>query len=277
MSDITPSVLAPLVRKLAGRSPLGPEERKALLCLPHREASCPVGTYLVREGDKAPDFFLLLDGYAYRSKNGRNGARQILGVHLRGDLLDLQNSLFDRADHNLQALTPIELAYIPTRSIIDLADLYPAIARALWIETLVDGSVSREWMMNIGRRTARQRIAHLFCELTLRQKMAGIGGGPDYAWPLTQEQIGDATGLTGVHVNRTLQALRENGLMTTGRRLVTIPDWAALQAAGDFRSDYLHLPAVPPEMQDPFTAHHASAPAAATTGLARLSHFARLQ
>ena len=234
------AVLAPMVDKLMQRSRLQPSEAKALLALPYRAGSVDPGAYFVREGDKADSCVVLLSGFAYRSKIAGSGARQILSIHLKGDLIDLQNSLLSEADHSVQALTRAEAAYISHEAILGVAEAYPAIARALWRDTLIDGSVFREWILNVGQRDARQRISHLLCELAVRQEAAGICEGPNYAWPMTQEQIGDATGLTSVHVNRTLQGLRGDGLICTNRQMVTIMDWPGLQTAGDFSRAYLH-------------------------------------
>lgn len=235
-----PNVLAPMVHKLTKRSRLGSAETQALLGLPYRLATSDAHSYLVREGDKSGVCVLLLSGFVYRSKIAGSGTRQILSIHLRGDLVDLQNSLLDTADHNVQALTRADVAYIPQQAILNVAEAFPAVARALWRDTLVDASVFREWILNVGQRDARQRISHLLCEITLRQEEAGLCEGPTYEWPMTQEQIGDATGLTSVHVNRTLQAMRKDGLISTGSHAVTIKDWRALQAAGDFNRAYLH-------------------------------------
>lgn len=234
------STLLPVVDKLAKRSLLGQREVDALLGLPHCVMNKAPGAYLVREGDRVAFCVALLSGFVYRSKTTGNGGRQILSIHLRGDLVDLQNSLLDQADHNVQALTAAKVAYIPHQAMLDLAAAYPAIARALWRDTLVDGSIFREWIVNVGKRDARQRISHLLCELAVRQEAAGLCKAPHYEWPMTQEQIGDATGLTAVHVNRTLQSMRADGLLSTDKRSVTIADWSRLQAEGDFNRAYLH-------------------------------------
>lgn len=238
------NALMPMIRKLAKRSPLGLAETQALLALPYEMATNDPGRYLVREGDRANQCILLVSGFVFRSKIAGSGSRQILSIHLCGDLVDLQNSLLDEADHNVQALTRAEVAHIPQQAILAVADAYPAIARALWRDTLVDGSIYREWILNIGQRDARQRISHLVCEIVLRQEEAGLCQGPSYEWPMTQEQIGDATGLTPVHVNRTIQALRKDGLIATGSRSVTVTDWPGLQRAGDFSRAYLHQAAL---------------------------------
>lgn len=240
MHTANPDVLEPMVRKLARRSQLGSVETEALLDLPHRSATSDAGRYLVREGDKSDSCVLLLSGFACRSKITGSGARQILSIHLRGDVVDLQNGLLGEADHSVQALTRVKIAYLPQQAIQDVAAAYPAVARALWRDTLVDASIFREWILNVGQRDARQRIAHLLCELSLRQEEAGLCEGPSYEWPMTQEQIGDATGLTSVHVNRTIQGMRKDGLIVTGSRSVSITDWPTLQRAGDFSSAYLH-------------------------------------
>jgi len=243
MPTLNSHVLMPMVQKLTQRSSLSSTETDALLALPYRRASINPGTYLVREGDKAPEHcILLLSGFAYRSKISGSGARQILSVHLRGDIVDLQNSLLEVTDHNVQALTDVDVAYIPWLTILNVSEASPEIARALWRDTLVDASVFREWILNVGQRDAYQRISHLLCELALRQEAAGICDGPDYAWPMTQEQIGDATGLTSVHVNRTLQRMKSDGLISTSKQSVTIMDWPSLQRAGDFSRAYLHQP-----------------------------------
>lgn len=221
---------------------LSAEQIDAILALPHRPTFLDAGAYIVREGDRVDKCCVLLAGFVYRHKVVGSGARQILSVHIRGDSVDLQNSLLEHADHNVQTLTRVEVALIPRQAILDLCARFPAVARAMWVDTLVDASVFREWIANIGRRTARQRIAHLLCELSLRQEAAGLCKRPDYTWPMTQEQLGDATGLTSVHVNRVLQGLRTEGLIRTTKRSVTILDWANLQETGDFNRAYLHLP-----------------------------------
>lgn len=232
--------LQPMLDRLAQRTSLSDGDADALLSLPYRRARFDPGAYIVRDGDKPDSCGVLLGGFVYRHKVTGDGARQILSIHMRGDIVGLHNSLLGYADHNVQALTHSELAIIPQPALLKLCAERPAIARAFWRETLVDASIFREWIVNIGRRDARQRIAHLFCEIALRQEAAGLCEFPNYAWPMTQEQVGDATGLTSVHVNRTLQSMRFDGLITTSKQRVTIADWAGLQTAGDFSRAYLH-------------------------------------
>lgn len=231
-----------MLRKLEAWSFLNDEDREALLALPHTLKTIESQTYIVREGDKPTHSCLMLSGLSYRHKIVADGARQIVSIHMAGDMVDLQNSLLGTADHNVQALTRSEVAFIPRDAIKQIAFDRPAVGLAMWYDTLVDGSIFREWIANVGRRDARARMAHLLCEFALRLEAAGMGNHMQWELPMTQEQLADCTGLTAVHVNRTLKSLDKAGLISRNRRSVTVTDWKKLAEAGDFRSTYLHLP-----------------------------------
>ena len=234
--------LAPMLRKLEGWAFLNDEDRSALLALPHLLKTIEPHHYIVREGDRPTHSCLMLSGLTFRHKVVATGARQILAIHMSGDMVDLQNSLLGVADHSVQALTTSHVAFIPREAILQLAFAHPAVGQAMWYDTLVDGSMFREWIANVGRRDAKTRIAHLLCEFALRLEAAGLGNHTQWELPMTQEQLADCTGLTPVHVNRMLQSLGKEGLITRTRRSVTVNDWKALAKAGDFQSTYLHLP-----------------------------------
>jgi CRP-like cAMP-binding protein len=169
-----------------------------------------------------------------------NGGRQILSIHIPGDFVDIQHVMLGTADHNVQMLTTGEIAFVSAAAVKEIAFKYPTIGQALWLQTLVDGSIFREWIANVGRRDARTRISHLLCEFAVRLHAAGLTEGHRYELPMTQEQLGDATGLTGVHVNRTMQGLRTDGLISSDKRAITIENWKALTTVGDFDTAYLH-------------------------------------
>ena len=234
--------LQPMVKKLRYCHDLDEADVSAVLSLPYRTKRIERLGYIVRERQTTTHSCVMLSGFAIRHKIVANGARQIVAVHMQGDLVDLQNSFLIIADHSVQVLTDSEVAFIPRDDIKKLAFARPAIGLAMWFDTLVDGSVFREWIANVGRRDARTRIAHLLCEFSLRLKVAGLGEETGYELPMTQEQIADTVGLTSVHVNRTIKALEADGLITRqGTRSITIGDWRKLGDAGDFDSNYLHL------------------------------------
>ena len=234
--------LEPMFRKLEYRQKLDADDRAAMLALPHRIKLLEQYEYIVREDDRARYSCVLLAGFAIRHKVAGTGKRQILAVHMKGEMVDLQNSMLGVADHSVQMLTAGKIAMIPREEIERIVAERPAVARAMWLDTLVDGSISREWTLNVGRRDAKTRIAHLLCEFALRLKLAGLGEQTHYELPMTQEQLGDATGLTPVHVNRTIRLLEADGLIArTTPRSIVIGDWRKLAQAGDFESTYLHL------------------------------------
>ncbi|HMJ92738.1 MAG TPA: Crp/Fnr family transcriptional regulator [Allosphingosinicella sp.] len=235
------NALAGAIRKLASHSYLDPDDRAAILALPHSVRSIDTGTYLVREGDLAEYCCVIVSGFSYRHKVTGEGQRQILAIHMAGDAVDLHNLFLDISDHNIQALTRSEIAFVPCRAVRELVEVRPNVARAMWTETLIDGSIFREWVLNVGRRPAIGRIAHLLCEIGLRMEAAGLANAGSYEMPMTQEQMGDAAGLTSVHVNRVLQELGRLGLIERSKRTITIPDWEHLRRIGDFNARYLHL------------------------------------
>jgi CRP-like cAMP-binding protein len=233
--------LAPMVRRLSLWENLEDPDRKAILELPFSQRTLQAGQYLVWDGDRPQYTCLLLSGFAYRHKHAGNGGRQIMSIHMKGDIVDLQNSLLGMADHNVQMLTAGEVAMMPVDSMRDLAFRHPAVGMAMWYETLVEGSIFREWILNIGRRDARTRIAHLLCEFALRLEVAELGEHTIYELPITQEQLADAVALTSVHVNRTLMKLEREGLITRTKRMISIVDWKELVKVADFQPRYLHL------------------------------------
>jgi CRP-like cAMP-binding protein len=239
----TPQNFERIVRRLEARAPLVEADREALRELPLTVRWMDPSTYMVREGEPVEVCTLLLSGFAYRHKVTGEGQRQIISVHMPGEFLDLQNSLLGVADHNVQALGRCEVGIVPVAALRRLAETNPLVGRALWIDTLIDAAIFREWIVNVGRRDAISRVSHLLCEFALRLRAAGLGKDNGYELPMTQEQIADCTGLTPVHVNRVLKELGQRRLIERDKRAVTIVDWDRLQDVGDFNSRYLHIEA----------------------------------
>ena len=236
-----PAILDGMIRKFERRASLSDADREALLGLPFRMTRAEPGRYLVREGAVADHSILIISGLAYRHKISADGSRQIVSIHIPGDFVDLEGSLLKVADHNVQALTRCDLATVPLAALREVLLAHPQVAYAMWIDTLIDASIFREWIMNVGRRDARERLAHIFCEFALRLESAGMGSTTGYELPMTQEQLADATGLTAVHVNRTLKAMDAEGLIKRERRFILIPDWEKLRTVAGFSELYLHL------------------------------------
>ena len=231
-----------LLRKLETHSRLGEDDRQAIRALPYTLKTLEPQSYTVREGDPPRHCAVLVSGFAYRHKLTGDGARQIVSLHIPGEPLDFQNLFLNVADHNVQTLTRAELAVIPRQELQELALSRATIGHAILVTTLIEASIFREWVLNVGRRDSKARIAHVLCEFAIRLDAQGLAEDYGYHLPMTQEQLADALGLTPVHVNRTLKALEAEGLIarSTGRQ-ISFPDWERLRRVGDFNQRYLHL------------------------------------
>lgn len=240
--DAVPATLEPLLGKLQRIARLDTDDLAAIRAWPYRTQRARSGGYLLREGQIVSECCLVLDGHAFRSKLSGTGHRQILSFHLPGDIVDLQHLELRGADHNVQALDECCIAWIPLSAMRATSEMRPAVARALWRDSLIDGSIFREWILNVGRRDARTRIAHLLCEMIYRREGARAAEPyRHFLLPMSQEQIADATALTPVHVNRMLQHLEAERLIERDRRTFRIRDWTALCRVADFDPSYLFL------------------------------------
>jgi CRP-like cAMP-binding protein len=233
-------VAHPLVVKLETVTDISEQERAALVALPIQVQELRADHLIVREGDRVSRSCLLLEGFACRSKMTADGKRQITSFHIPGEMPDLQSIHLKTMDHTLQTLTRCKVGFIAHEEIIRLCEAHPRIAAALWRETLIDASIFREWVLNVGRRDAYPRMAHLLCEIFARLEAVGLTDGKTCEFPITQIELADATGLSTVHVNRTVQELRARGLITLTSKSLTVNDWEGLKAAGEFDAAYLH-------------------------------------
>ena len=241
MNAPTTHALELLLRKLETHSALTEEDREAIRSLPFSLKTLEAQTYTIREGDAPTQCGVLVSGFAFRQKLTGDGTRQIVALHIPGEALDFQSLFLDVADHNVQTLTRAEVAFIPRQELQELARSRAAIGHAILVTILVEASIFREWVLNVGRRDSRTRTAHLLCEFAMRLEAQGLTQDYGYNLPMTQEQLADALGLTPVHVNRTLKALEADGLISRTGRQVSFPDWKRLRDAGDFNQRYLHL------------------------------------
>ncbi len=231
-----------LIRKLeADGMNFAEEEKEALLALPLALRDIPADKDIVREGDKPSQSCLLLEGFQCRYKMLPDGERQILSFHVPGDVPDLQSLFLQTMDHSLGTLSPCRVGFMQHEALRDIMRRHPAIGEKLWRESLIDASIFREWISNVGSRDAYARIGHLICELFTRLRAVGLAKGTSFDCPITQTEIADATGLSTVHVNRSIQQMRGDGLIVWERGVCTIPDFAALTEAAMFDPAYLHM------------------------------------
>ncbi len=230
-----------LVRKLNATSRLSEDDGDMLCALCVGITRTSRHEDIIAEGDRPQAVHLLLSGWAARYRILPDGGRQITAFLIAGDFCDLHVTVLRNMDHGIVALTDCEYACIPSDTLDAYTADHPRIARAFWRATLVDEAILREWVVNVGRRDAMQAVAHLLCELYLRADIAGLANGDTIALPITQDDLADATGMTPVHMNRTLQKLRGLGLIDLTHKRLTVRDMAGLRAQAGFDPGYLHL------------------------------------
>ena len=230
-----------LIRKLEAIVDLSESESQAILELPITVKNLGPDEDFVLDGDRPSDCCLLVEGFACRNKILVDGRRQIMSFHIPGDIPDLQSLHLKVMDHSISTLMPSTVGFIPHDALREFTHRHPRMGDVLWRDTLIDAAVFREWMIGIGRRSAYTRIAHLFCELVVRMRAVGLADGNSVEIPMTQAELGDALGLSTVHVNRVLQERRGDGLITLRGRYLGVEDWPGLKQAGEFDVTYLHL------------------------------------
>jgi len=229
-----------LTRHLEQFGQLSAEEKQALSGLVKRVINLVPDQNLLES--QPIDGHLILSGFACSSRILKDGGRQIVSLHLPGDICGLESVLIGRLDYSISTLTSCTVAVISRERILDLTQAHPHLAHTLWRTMLIESSILRERIVSLGQRSAASRMAHLLCELALRLKVAGLAKDNSFDLPITQAQIGDALGVSNVHINRVLQELRRKNLLTLKGGTVTIHDWHGLAEKGEFDPSYLYLP-----------------------------------
>ena len=231
-----------LIRRFSNFCALGPEDEQRLRAVAGENVRTKAARRdLIRDGERPQVVYLVLSGWAFRHKVLEDGRRQILQFLLPGDLCDVHNAVLRQMDHSIGALTELSYVEISHQRVEDLERASSDLRHALWWHSATAIAVQREWTVNIGQRNALERLSHLFCELFLRLQAVGLTNGQSCDMSVTQTDLGEAVGLTSVHVNRTLKELRKRGLITLSNKRLTILDFAALRKAASFSDDYLHL------------------------------------
>jgi len=228
-------------RKLAHFIHLSEVEQQVLRSMPAHQRQVRAGHDIVSDGDRPDELSLITEGFAFRYKMLSDGRRQIMALLIPGDVCDLRSLLTGRMDHGVAALNNNQIATIPRQRIFDVIEKSPRIGLALWRDTMLDAALYRQWLINLGRRSAYARVAHLLCEVWARLEVIGRTQGRAYELPLTQTHLADAMGLSLVHVNRTVQRLRRDGLITFHDYEVVVLDWQRLQTVAEFDRSYLQV------------------------------------
>lgn len=232
--------LQPFLDKLMSRSILTDKEQAAVLGLSGMHEHLPAHYDFVDRGEEQISVCLVIDGLCARMGQTIAGERQITAFHMSGDMPDLHSVMVPGATSALLAVCASQIVRIPCHKLRAVALEHPGIAEALWRDTICDASISAEWIVNVGRRDAVTRIVHLLCEMAVRR--ARIGGNAfSFAFPCTQQNIADATGLSAVHTNRSIQMLRARHFVEIKDKVVAVLDWKKLQEFAEFDSGYMHL------------------------------------
>lgn len=233
-------ILAALLRRLTTTSGLDEDDVEAIRSLPIVIKHYRSNQAIVRDGDRPIESCLIAEGFCVRSKVTSDGGRQILSIHIPGEIPDLQSLHLHVMDHDLVTLTECTLGFISHTALRDLTRRKPNVAEIFWRDTLIDASMFREWIINVGQRAAPNRLAHVIVELRERLRVIGRAQGVEFEMPLTQEQIGEAMGITPVHANRIIKQLRGDGVLDFHRGRVTVIDEGKLRELADFDDRYLH-------------------------------------
>jgi len=233
-------VLAALLRRLNTVSGLDDADIAAIRALPINVRHWDAGRTIVSDGERPTDCCLVIEGFCVRAKTILDGQRQILSIHIPGEIPDLQSLHLHRMDHDLIAVAPSTLGFISHTSMRALTRTNPNIAEVLWRDTLIDSAIFREWIVNVGQRPAASRLAHTVVELRRRLAVIGREAGDTFEMPLTQEQISEALGITPVHANRIIRQLRDDGIVDINRGRVTVLNEAKLAELAQFDDRYLH-------------------------------------
>ena len=228
-------------RKLESIASLSAEEKEAIRKLPAHVMAIKADQDIARQGDRPFRTCFIVEGVTCTYKIARESRRQIVGFQFRGDAPDLQSIHLPTLDISIATLTPSVIGFIQHAHLHELCIRMPGVATALWRHCLIDAAVFREWMTSIGQRSALGRISHLLCEIYVRSRAVGLAQDTKIPFPITQLEIGDALGISAVHVNRSVQYLRRNQLIALSDGTLEILDWPGLQREGDFSDEYLNL------------------------------------
>jgi len=229
------------VARLGALSPLSNEDAAVLMRLPVDTTRVRGNLDILSTGDGFDYACLVVSGIVARFVQLRDGSRQYTAFHMPGDMADIHRVATPAVASSLQTLSTATIIRFPTKDLKAAALASPGITQAFWAYATVDAALLTQWVVNLGRRDAKSRMAHFLCEIGMRSEQSGLADRHEFILDASQAQIGDALGLTPVHVNRTLKSLKESKLVSTDGRIIRVLNWPALAALGDFDPTYLQL------------------------------------
>jgi CRP-like cAMP-binding protein len=229
------------LNRLRARHDISDAEERAIRAAVGEVREYRAGETFIHAGEELTQSTLLLDGIMCRYKDLRSGERQVTELHVPGDFADLHSFTLKHLDHEIMALTRCQVVLVPHAALSEITERHPHLTRVYWFSTNMDAAIHREWAVSLGRRDARARTAHLFCELQARLGLVDLADEAGFAFDITQIQLAECLGLTSVHVNRVLRELREERVMTFRSRRVVIHDADRLRRIAEFDPSYLYL------------------------------------
>jgi len=222
------------LRQLENYGPLGADDRSSIMSLPFSTQHFKKQQYIAHQGDLSSHLLIVSSGFAVQQNITGSGSRQILALNVQGDMLNIASMFLEKLDSEILALRSSDIIYIQKDAFIAAFTTRPAIAYAIFVMSLAESRLNRAQILNIGRRDARARIANFLCTHVERMQARQLMPDGIFDMPMTQEQIGDATGLTAVHVNRMIKSFVLDGIISLSGRSVKINSYAGLKEIGDY-------------------------------------------
>lgn len=230
---------SPFARKLSAFVRLSESDLSVMSDLYRRRRRFSVGSDMIHQGQIDQSAYVLASGWACSYKILASGTRQIVDFQIPGDFLGLRSVLFRTADHNVEPVTPVQASEVKQRELLAAFSETPRLATAVLWAASRDEAMVVEHLVDLGRRSASERMVHFLLELGTRLRLVGMADRTGYSCPLSQYLLADALGLSAVHVNRVLRELREDGLLTFQKGRVTFDDYDGLVALSAFDRTYL--------------------------------------
>ncbi|SNR41164.1 cAMP-binding domain of CRP or a regulatory subunit of cAMP-dependent protein kinases [Paracoccus sediminis] len=231
------------VRYLQRRDVLAPQDLARLRALTTQHAHYAAGEVIVPAGSSPSRSCMMLRGLSARSNQlvGRPDDRVITALHVPGDFVDLHAFALAKLDHSIVAVGPVEVEFIDHAELTEITENFSHLTRLLWMATLIDAAIHRQWLVAAASLRSSAHLAHLLCEIYTRLNAVGAASDGQFQLPLLQRELADILGYSPIHVNRAVRDLRDRGLIRWSGSDITILDWRGLTLLARFDPFYLDL------------------------------------